>query len=336
MNYKTTDFAQFKFRYLHPRLFLGTASDRYAGWLGQIYTPEKYEGRITRRMKNLEKNSYLEEVLPIDSVVEYFEHFPVLELDFTFYRLLLDEQGRPTANYELLKNYKSYLKAEDRLILKVPQAIMARKLRQGKNFISNVAYLNPDIFVRQFYEPANDILGVNLQGFIFEQEFHRKQDRLPVEQLAIGLDEFFQAIPGDRRYQLEIRTPAYLDEPVFKVLSKHGVGQIFSQWTWLPSITKQFEKSGGRIFNAGKEVVIRLLTPIGMRYDETYARAYPFDKLVDDLFKPRMVEEAVALVRNFLAQDALVYLIINNRVGGNAPNIAETVAKRFSVGEVIF
>ena len=75
----------------------------------------------------------------------------------------------------------------------------------------------------------------------------------------------------------------------------------------------------GRIFNAGKEVVIRLLTPIGMRYDETYARAYPFDKLVDDLFKPKMVEEAVTLVRNILAQDALVYLIINNRAGGNAP-----------------
>ena len=42
-----------------------------------------------------------------------------------------------------------------------------------------------------------------------------------------------------------------------------------------------------------KKCVIRLLTPIGMRYDETYARAYPFDKLVDDLFKPKMVEEAV-------------------------------------------
>jgi hypothetical protein len=96
-------------------------------------------------MKNLEKNSYVEEVLPLDSVVEYFEHFPVLVIDFTFYRLLLDEQGQPTANYDLLKNYKSYLKEDDHLILKVPQAIMARKLRQGKNYIPNAAYLNPEI-----------------------------------------------------------------------------------------------------------------------------------------------------------------------------------------------
>jgi hypothetical protein len=192
--------------------------------------------------------------------------------------------------------------------------------------------LNPEIFSRQFYGPANGSLNANLQGFIFEHKYQRRQDRLPVEQLAGELDRFFQAIPTDRRYHLEIRTPAYLEEPVFEVLAKHGVGQILSQWTWLPPITKQFEKSGGRIFHAGKEVVIRLLTPIGRRYDETYARAYPFDKLVDGLFQPKMVEEAVTLVRNVLAQDGVVYLIMNNRAGGNAPLIAQNVAERFFSG----
>jgi uncharacterized protein YecE (DUF72 family) len=190
---------KFNFLSLHPSLFIGTASDRYAGWLGQIYTLEKYKGRIIRRTKNLEKNSYVEEVLPIDSVKEYFEHFPALEIDFTFYRLLLDEHGRPTNNYELLRNCKQYLKPDDRIVLKVPQVIMAQKLRQGKHFIQNANYLNPDIFTRQFYRPA-------------------------------------------------------------------------------------------------------------------------------------MVDDAVNLVREILAQDALVYLIINNRVGGNAPMIAEKVAERFLGG----
>lgn len=328
----SANISNFNFLSIHPNLFIGTSSDRYAGWLGQIYTPEKYQGWITRRTKNLEKNSFIEEVLPIDSVKEYFEHFPVLEIDFSFYRLLLNEQGRPTNNYELLKKYKQYLKPEDRIILKVPQVIMAQKLRQGKSFIQNANCLNPDIFTRQFYEPAIEILGDSLRGFIFEQEYQRKQDRLPVEQLAGELDEFFQLIPTDRRYHLEIRTPYYLEEPIFEVLAKYGVGQIFSQWTWLPSLKKQSEKSGGKIFNAGKQVVIRLLTPIGMRYDETYAKAYPFDKLVDDLFKPVMVDEAVNLVRDILAQDAVVYLIINNRAGGNAPMIAEKVAERFLAG----
>jgi hypothetical protein len=41
MNQKTADLSQFKFRDLHPKLSIGTASDRYAGWLGHIYTTEK-------------------------------------------------------------------------------------------------------------------------------------------------------------------------------------------------------------------------------------------------------------------------------------------------------
>jgi len=92
----------YNFLSLNP-LLMGTASDRYIGWLGQIYNSEKYQGRITRRTKKLEKNPYLEEVLPINSVKEYFEHFPVLEIDYTFYRLLMGEHGRPTNNYELLQ-----------------------------------------------------------------------------------------------------------------------------------------------------------------------------------------------------------------------------------------
>ena len=82
-----------------PKFFIGTASDRYAGWLGQIYSHDRYQGRITKRTKIMAGKSFTEEVLPVDSVEEYFEHFPVLEIDFTFYRPLLDQNGQPTQNY---------------------------------------------------------------------------------------------------------------------------------------------------------------------------------------------------------------------------------------------
>ena len=41
------DIKKFIFRHLHPQVKMGTASDRYAGWLGQIYTEERYHGRIS-------------------------------------------------------------------------------------------------------------------------------------------------------------------------------------------------------------------------------------------------------------------------------------------------
>ena len=46
-----------------------------------------------------------------------------------------------------------------------------------------------------------------------------------------------------------------------------------------------------------------------------------------------MVEEAAILVRNVLAQDAVVYLIINNRAGGNAAMIAQNAAEGFMASD---
>jgi len=167
----------FQFRDLHPNVFMGTASDRYAGWIGQIYSGQRYAGNINRRSKKIGGKTFVEEVLPVESVEEYFRHFRILELDFTFYRPLLDKDGKATQNLHVLRAYTQYLNKTDRLILKVPQAVFAKKLWQKGTHIENEEYLNPEVFTRQFYEPALGVLAAWLDGFIFEQEYQRKQDR---------------------------------------------------------------------------------------------------------------------------------------------------------------
>jgi uncharacterized protein YecE (DUF72 family) len=317
----------FLFRNLH-QLLIGTASDRYSGWLNQIYTPSRYKSRITKRTKIIAGKSFIEEVLPVDSVDEYFEHFSVLEIDFTFYRPLLDQNGQPTQNHQVLKTYAGHLKENDRIILKVPQMITAQKIHRGEQYIENPAYLNPKIFTKQFYEPAVDLMGANLTGFIFEQEYQRKEDRVSVVLMARDLDKFFSQIPKDTRYHLELRTDLFLRDQIFDVLAKHDVGQVLSHWIWLPPLRKQLAKADGRSFNAGNELVIRLLTPLNMRYEEAYARAYPFDKLVDGMLQPEMILESVEIVKGAIEKGVLVNLIINNRAGGNAPEIAREIAER--------
>jgi hypothetical protein len=76
--------------------------------------------------------------------------------------------------------------------------------------VENEVYLNPEIFIKQFYQPAVEILGSCLNGFIFEQEYHPKNDRFPISKVALDLDEFFGKIPKDTRYHIELRTEAYL------------------------------------------------------------------------------------------------------------------------------
>ena len=200
-------------RDLRQNLFIGTASDRYAGWIGEIYSKGRYEKGITRRSQKVGDKTFTEETLPVESVAEYFEHFPFLEIDNTFYRI-------------------------------------------------------------------------------------------------------------------ELRTEAYLADPVLDVLKKHGVGVVFSHWTWLLPLRKQFAKVRTGFFNSENQVVIRFITPLRMCYEESYARAFPFDKMVPGMLDPEMIEDTAKIANEAVKDKVQVHLIINNRAGGNAPLIAQKIADR--------
>jgi uncharacterized protein YecE (DUF72 family) len=321
---------QFLFRGLHPLVRIGTASDRYAGWLGQIYSRGRYGKRLTSRQKSVGGKSFKEQTLPVESVREYFRHFSLLELDFTFYAFLLDENLEPTPTLRVLQGYRKHLSAGDRLILKVPQAISARKLWRGGTFVENPDYLNPELFTRRFLEPVNHLLEDSVTAFIFEQEYLTKKDRTPSSAFASDVETFMERIPPDSRYHMEVRTEALLQGPYFKVLERFGVGQVYSHWTWLPSLRAQFLKGGQRFLNRSGQCVLRLMTPKGMRYEEAYSRAHPFDNEINGMMSPGMVEETAGLMLAAIREGVTANVVINNRAGGNAPVIAQKVSRRFS------
>jgi uncharacterized protein YecE (DUF72 family) len=314
------------FREIHPSIRIGTASDRYKGWIGQIYTESLYAGRLTKRTNRVGGGSFKDEVLPVDCVAEYFRHFRVLEIDYTFYSPLLEEDGRPTSASKILHEYARFLGPEDGLILKAPQVLFARKIRRGAEFAKNERYLDSRYFIRQFYAPAVAILGSSLKGFIFEQEYQKAGERIPAAELAASLDAFFGAVPADVPRHVELRTEAYLDPSVFDVLEKHGAEQVLSHWTWLPNLKKQYAKAGGRFIGAAGQSVIRLMTPLGVRYEDAYAKAFPFGRLVEGMLQPSMIRQTAELMHEAIRQDVAVNVIINNRAGGNAPEIARLLA----------
>ena len=322
----------FLFRSLHPGVRLGTASDRYSGWTGQIYSDSLYEGRITSRRKTVGGRPFTEKVLPVDSVREYFEHFAILEIDATFYQSLIDREGKLTRNYHLLSAYREFLQEDDMILLKVPQSVFAPKVPARGKYVDNPEYLDAEAFTSRFYEPAVRILEPFLGGFIFEQAYQRKKDRSTVGETAGSLDEFFSAVPRDNRYHVELRTAGLMSAEVFSVFEKYGLGQVLAHWTWLPSLIEQFDKSGRTFFNSGQRVVIRLLTPRGKRYEETYVEAFPFDSLVDGMLSHRMIDETVELMRIAIEEGVRIDVIINNRAGGNAPLIARAIADKFLSG----
>ena len=66
-----------------------------------------------------------------------------------------------------------------------------------------------------------------------------------------------------------------------------------------------------------------------VRYEEAYARAYPFDTSRDGMMSCGMVEDTVHIMRDVLEHNATVTVIVNNRSGGNAPLVAAGIVEQF-------
>jgi len=67
----------------------------------------------------------------------------------------------------------------------------------------------------------------------------------------------------------------------------------------------------------------------GQRYEASYKKAYPVDRLVEGMMAPEMVMETGEIVKGAIEKGVLANWIINNRAGGNAPLIAQSIAKKF-------
>jgi ABC-type polar amino acid transport system ATPase subunit len=66
-----------------------------------------------------------------------------------------------------------------------------------------------------------------------------------------------------------------------------------------------------------------------MSYEDSYAKVFLFDKVVSGMLDPEMIEDTVKVVNEAIKEKIQVNFIINNRVGGSAPVIAQQIADRF-------
>ena len=62
-----------------------------------------------------------------------------------------------------------------------------------------------------------------------------------------------------------------------------------------------------------------------MSYEESYVKAFPFDKMVPGMLDSEMIEDTAKIVNGAVKEKVQVNLTINNRAGGNSPLIAKEV-----------
>ena len=103
--------------------------------------------------------------------------------------------------------------------------------------------------------------------------------------------------------------PLYRD-----MLASHGVPHVYNHWSFMPGLAEQYQKM--EQFTA-PFAVMRLLTPLKMSYEAAKKRAEPYTKIVGEL--PDMRREAVVLIKDAIGHNMRAYVLVNNRLEGNAP-----------------
>jgi uncharacterized protein YecE (DUF72 family) len=286
-------------------VYIGTSSWKYEGWLGQIYTREKYlvRGKFSRKKFEAE------------CLREYAATFPVVCGDFSFYQF-------PTADYweRLFRGTPASLlfafKAPEEITVETWPSHARYGLRAGQ---SNERFLDATLFERAFAQalaPYRD----RVTTLIFEFGTFSHKTFAHVADFLDRLAQFLPALPTGFRYAVEVRNPEYLSSDYFATLAGHNVAHVFSAWTRMPSLGEQISLPDA--FTADFTVVRALLRK-GRKYEEAVKMFEPYERAqrpetgIRDAMR-QIVDRAVKV-----GQPAFVF--VNNRLEGNAPETIEAV-----------
>ena len=289
-------------------IFFGTSSWKYEGWLGSIYTPERYttRGKFSRR-------KFEEECL-----AEYAETFPAVGGDFSFYQF-------PTTEYW----HRLFAGSPRSLVfgLKVPEEITVATWPGHARYGARAGKANPSFLDHRLFEAA------------FARPLEPYQDRVATLMFEFGtfpksvfpnghafceqLESFLGALPAGFRYAVEIRNREYLGDEYFGVLARHRTAHVFNAWTRMPEIGAQAKLAGAI---GGSCVAARALLRCGQTYENAVKRFEPYRETQEPDAATREALESLAQEARKARMPA--FLFVNNRLEGNAPSTIEAVASR--------
>ena len=281
------------------QLFLGASSWKYPGWLGQIYSRERYSyhGRFS-------KPRFQQECLS-----EYAEVFPVVCGDFAFYQF-------PTPHFWA----KLFSTAPETLqfAFKVPEEITIPFFPKHPRYstragLPNPNFLNADLFGSEFLRLLSPY-SKQVALLIFEFGPSTGVSLSP-QDFSAALAAFFSLLPQNFRFAVEIRNSELLAPSYLHVLSKLGIAHVFNSWTHMPPLTAQLLHPDA--FTANFTVSRALLRP-GRKYADAVNMFAPYSETQDVNHEVR--DALLHLLLRAKSRAEPTYLFINNRLEGNAPN----------------
>jgi len=282
-------------------IWVGTSSWKYEGWLGQVYSEDRYltRGRFSRKRFEAE------------CLAEFAETFPIVCGDFSFYQF-----PAPDFWQKLFNSAPATLK----FALKVPEEVTVevfpRHARYGPRAgMANESFLNADLFQIMFLEPLEPYRD-RIPVLIFE--FGSRST--PLKIFVDALDRFLNKLPKTFRYAVEVRNREYLQIPYFACLKSHGVAHVLNGWTRMPTISDQLAIP--EILPADFTVV-RALLKQGRAYEQAVEKFQPYNRVQEE--NPEAREALRKVIQRMREERKSAYIFVNNRLEGNSPETIQAV-----------
>jgi uncharacterized protein YecE (DUF72 family) len=286
-------------------VFIGASSWKYEGWIGQIYSEERYQtrGRFSRKRFEAE------------CLAEYAEVFPTVCGDFSFYQF-------PSEAYwsrlfgSAPRSLRFAFKAPEEITVKTFPTHARYGARAGKE---NPSFLDAGLFEKAFLEMLRP-WQPQVAALIFEFGSFSRKAMASLDDFLQRLDPFLAALPGEWRYAVEIRNAEFLQPEYFGSLRGHGVAHVLNSWSRMPELAAQTAIPGA--FPADFTVVRALLRQ-GRYYQHAVEKFAPYKTIQDPNPEARAALRQIIARARQLRQEAYIY--VNNRLEGNAPGTIEAI-----------
>lgn len=285
---------------LAPEIRLGTSSWGFPGWAGLVWA-----------------DTYTTTQLARQGLPAYARH-PLLRtvsLDRAFYKpLSVDEYAGLAAQ----------VPDDFRFVVKAPSLVSDAMVRdRGHGMRRNTAFLDPDIAVREFFQPALKGLGSKIGAMVFQLSPLPASMLSNIPEVLDRLSRMLAALPSlhgiapDGVVAVEVRDPELVTPGLADVLRNAGATYCLGLHAKMPPIEAQLPIL--RALWPGPLVARWNLHQLHGAYGyETAKDLYePFDRLIDP--DPHTRNALVRVIAATTAAHHPVYVTINNKAEGSAP-----------------
>lgn len=286
-------------------IFIGTSSWKYEGWLGLLYSRERYLKYFKAGPPKHQKGRFEQTCL-----TEYAQTFKTVCLDAGFYQF-------PTP--KMMEGYLSQVPADFRMSLKVTEDITVRRFpnlpRYGRRAGQmNDHFLDADLFIASFLAPLEAFRN-QVGTLIFEFSHFRSDDWERGREFVEALDQFLSRLPRGWDYSVEVRNSSLLQPEYFQALRRHGVAHTFNSWARMPPVSEQLQLPNS--FTADFTTARFLLTP-GRTYQQAKDTFSPYTEVKEPNADARAALIDLLLTPAMPGRPGRRFLYVNNRLEGCA------------------